>query len=103
MLFFPIFILYWSIVNNVALVSGVQSSDSVIHIHVSTLLQILFPFRLLQNIEQRDLVNLSNSYHSFLITYLFLKNILIYFWLHIGAMHRVSLLAASGGYSLVAA
>ena len=38
-------------INNV-LVSGVQQSDSVIHIHVSILFQILFPFRLLQSIEQ---------------------------------------------------
>ena len=37
------------------LVSGVQQSDSVIHIHVSILLQILFPFRLLQIIEQSSL------------------------------------------------
>ena len=38
--------------NNVVLVSGVQQSDPVIHIHVSILFQILLPFRLLQNIEQ---------------------------------------------------
>ena len=38
--------------NNVVLVSGVQPSDSVIHIHVSILFQILFPFRLLHNVEQ---------------------------------------------------
>ena len=37
-------------INNVVLISGVQQSDSVIHIHVSILFQILFPFRLLQNI-----------------------------------------------------
>ena len=37
------------------LVSGVQQSDSVIHIHVSILFQILFPFRLLHNIGQRSL------------------------------------------------
>ena len=37
--------------NNVILVSGVQQSDSVSHIHVSILFQILFPFRLLQSIE----------------------------------------------------
>ena len=37
-------------INNVVLVSGVQQSDSVIHIHVSILFQILFPPRLLQNI-----------------------------------------------------
>ena len=41
--------------NNVVLVSGVQQSDSVIHIHVSILFQILFPFRLLQSIEQSSL------------------------------------------------
>ena len=39
-------------INDVVLVSGVQQSDSVIHIHASILFQILFPFRLLQNIEQ---------------------------------------------------
>ena len=37
------------------LVSGVQQSDSVIHIHVSILFQILFSFRLLQSIQQRSL------------------------------------------------
>ena len=37
------------------IVSGVQQSDSVIHIHVSILFQILFPFRLLHNIEQSSL------------------------------------------------
>ena len=37
------------------LVSDVQQSDSVIHIHVSILFQILFPFRLLQNTEQSSL------------------------------------------------
>ena len=41
--------------NNVVLVSGAQESDSVIHIHVSTLFQILFPFKLLQNTEQSSL------------------------------------------------
>ena len=37
------------------LVLGVQQSDSVTHIHVSILFQILFPIRLLQNIEQNFL------------------------------------------------
>ena len=37
------------------IVSGVQQSDSIIHIHVSILFQILFPFRLLRDIEQRPL------------------------------------------------
>ena len=36
-------------------VSGVQQSDSVIHTHVSILFQIIFPFRLLHNIEQNSL------------------------------------------------
>ena len=42
-------------INNVVLVSDVQRSDSVKHIHVSILFQILFRLRLLQNIEQRSL------------------------------------------------
>ena len=42
-------------INNFVLVSGVQQSNSVIHIHVYILFQILFPFRLLQNIEQSSL------------------------------------------------
>ena len=33
------------------LLSDVQLSDSIIHLHVSVLFQILFLFRLLQNIE----------------------------------------------------
>ena len=52
-------------INNVVLVSGVQQSDSVIHIHVSILFQILFPFRLLQNIEQsRSLLVIYFKYNS---------------------------------------
>ena len=39
------------LINNIVLVSGVQQSDSVMHIHISILFQILFPFTLLQNIE----------------------------------------------------
>ena len=42
-------------INNVVLVSGVQQSDLVMDIHVFILFQILFLFRLLQNIEQRSL------------------------------------------------
>ena len=41
--------------NNVVVVSGIQQSDSVIHIHVSILFQIIFPFRLLHNTEQSSL------------------------------------------------
>ena len=45
-------IFYWSIVDLQFLVSAVQPSDSVKHIHRSTLLQIIFPQRSLQNIER---------------------------------------------------
>ena len=37
------------------LVSGVQQSDSVVHIHVSILFQILLTFRLLHDIDQSSL------------------------------------------------
>ena len=40
-------------INNV--VSGGQQSESVIHTRVSSLFQILFPFRLLHSIEQSSL------------------------------------------------
>ena len=42
-------------INNVMLVSVVQQSDSVIHIHISILFQTLFPFKLLHNIKQSSL------------------------------------------------
>ena len=37
------------------LVSGVQQNDSVTHTHVSILFKILFPLKVLQNIEQSSL------------------------------------------------
>ena len=37
------------LIYNVVLVLGVQQSDLVIHIHISILLQIIFPYRLIQN------------------------------------------------------
>ena len=48
---FSFFIGAW-FVKSVVLVSGVRQSDSVTHIHVFILFQILFPCNLLQNIEQ---------------------------------------------------
>ena len=60
------------------LVSGVQQRDSVIYIHVSILFQILFPFRLLHNIEQSSLCYtvgpcwLSILFYLFFIIYLFI-------------------------------
>ena len=55
--FFLNFVFYMGVllINNVVIASGVQQSDSFIHICVSVLFQILFPFRLLHNIEQSSL------------------------------------------------
>ena len=36
---------------SVVLVSGVKQTESVMHIHISSLFEILFPYRPLQNIE----------------------------------------------------
>ena len=57
--YFLTFLFYIGVelINNVVLISGVQQSDSVIHIHVAILFQILFPFRLLHNTEQSSLCN----------------------------------------------
>ena len=55
-LFFLIFILYGGIVDEQSCVSfRCTAKWTVIHIHVSILFQILFPFRLLQNTEQSAL------------------------------------------------
>ena len=43
------------LIYNVVLVSGVQHSDSVIHLSIYIFIQILFPYRLLQNIEYSSL------------------------------------------------
>ena len=53
--FYILFYCGVQLMNNILLVSGVQQSDSVIHIYVSIVFQILFPFRLLHNIEQSSL------------------------------------------------
>ena len=47
-----IFILYWSIVDLQCCISGIQQSDSLTYVHISILLQIVFPCRLLQNTEE---------------------------------------------------
>ena len=43
------------LINKVVIVSAVQQSDSVIHIHVSIVSEILFPLRLLHDTEQISL------------------------------------------------
>ena len=50
-MFFKVF-LYWSLIYSVVFLSGILQSDSVICTHVCLLFHIIFPFRLLQNIEQ---------------------------------------------------
>ena len=55
------------------LLSGVQQSDSVMHIHVSILFQIIFPFRLLWSIEQSSLTQQVSCWLSILYFYLFKK------------------------------
>ena len=50
-------------INNVVIVSGVHQSDLVIHIHVSTPFQILFPLRLSHNIEQSSLCHCVLTLH----------------------------------------
>ena len=73
------------LINSVLLVSGVQQSDSIIHVHVSILFQILFPFRLLHNIEQSSLcytvgpcwlsiLNIAAYYHNFYATFRLLQS-----------------------------
>ena len=58
-------IFYWSIVDlQCCVVSAVQQSESVIHIHISTLLKILFSYRSLQSIEQSSLCYTVGSYQS---------------------------------------
>ena len=57
------------LIYNVALVSAVQQSESVIHIHISTLFQILFPYRSLQSIEQSSLCYTIGS-HQLSILYI---------------------------------
>ena len=49
---FIFLVFYWSIV---VLLLGVQQSESAIQTYITTLFQILFPCRLLQNIEQSSL------------------------------------------------
>ena len=48
--FFLIFIGV-ELISNVVLVSPVQQRESVIHVHLSTLFKILFPYTSLQSIE----------------------------------------------------
>ena len=78
---------YWHIVDLQCCVnSGVQQSDSVIH--VSILFQILFPFRFLQNIWQSSLCyTVGSCWLSVRTTWLLKATFNIYYiivyWLHL--------------------
>ena len=48
--FFKFFIRVW-LIYNVVCVSGVQPSESVIHVLISTLFEILFPYRSLLSMK----------------------------------------------------
>ena len=52
------------LISSVVLVSGVQQSDSIVHIHLSILFQILFPFILLKNIEHSSLCYTVGPYRT---------------------------------------
>ena len=45
----------FQLIYHAVLFSGIQQSDSIIHTHIFTLCQILFPFRLLLNTEELSL------------------------------------------------
>ena len=55
------------LVNNVVLASGVQQNNSVTYIYIYILFQILFPFRLLQSIQQRSLCYIIGPYWLFIL------------------------------------
>ena len=55
------------LINHVVLVSGVQHSESVIHLHKSILFQILSPIRLLHNFEQNSLCYAVDAYWLFVL------------------------------------
>ena len=86
------------------LISAVQQSDSVIHIHIFILFQILFPYRLLHNIEQSSLCYTVGPF--WLSVFLSISKIFIYllFWLRqvFIAVRWLSLAVANRGYSFIA-
>ena len=61
--------------NNFVLVSGIQQNDSVIYIQLPILFQILFPLRLLHNIEQSSLCYAVGP------CWLYILNIVVCIWL----------------------
>ena len=64
--FFNLMFIGVQLINNAALVLEVQQGDSVIHTHISALLQILFPYGSLQSTKQSSLAT-----QWVLVSYLF--------------------------------
>ena len=97
---FKIILLYiraW-LINSVVFVSVVQQSDSVTHTHMCILFQILFPFRLLQKIEQTSLcyidfqqTSLSAIYFKYSSVYLSILNFQSIIFPHTSPLVTVSL------------
>ena len=56
-------------INNVVLISGTQQNNLIIHVFGSILFQILFPVRLLQNIEQSSLYYTVGPFWSYHFKY----------------------------------
>ena len=66
------------------LVSGVQQSDSVTHIHVSILFQIIFPFWFLQNIEQYCVLSTFLKFHlTTLIMTMYMDILFLFLFRHV--------------------
>ena len=72
-MYLKFFIPYW---NCIVLVSSIQQNDSVIHIHVSIIVQFL-SFRLLQNIEQCSLCCTLGPRVYKSVTFVFLKRAML--------------------------
>ena len=72
-------------INNIVLVSGIQQIDSVVQIHIFILFHILFPFRLLQNIEQ------SSMCYTVAPGWLFILNTVVCIWEKAMAHHSSTL------------
>ena len=71
------------LIYNVVLVSAVLQSESVIHIHISTLFQILFPYRPVHNVKQNSLCYTVGSYqlsilYIYIVVYYVNPNLPIY-------------------------
>ena len=77
---FFFFSFYWNIFDTqCSTVSGVQQSESVMHIHMFTLFQIIFPYRPLQSIEQSFLFYTVRPYQLsilYIVVYSFNSNII---------------------------